>query len=156
MTPFACPRCRGVLEERVVPGRVLLRWCPRDHGVFVTKAELAHALPFAAAARLEEARERATPGEAPCAACGAAMQVMLAERHGDVVELDACPACEGHWFDGDELERVRRAPPPSATDRTRATPEGVKGLHGGTVTGGVAEAGVFVAFESILGLLDGW
>lgn len=134
-----CPRCGGALSPREAARKATFHAC-EGHGGFIAHDELQHALPFAAHAALEEARERAPPGPAECPMCGRAMGIALLKRGHDSIELDVCHHCGGCWFDTGELERARAAP--KGTGHVGAAPEHARALSGG---GDAAAAAVFVA-----------
>lgn len=147
-----CPRCHQPLEAR--EGH--LARCSGADGAFVDSHGLTKLAPFAAMAAYSEAAEHAAPGRASCPDCGATMSTLHVQRHGDRIELDACPACGGTWFDLGELERLT-APTPNL-------PRGARGgggrlaLHGGqgaALAAGLADPAVLAGlFEAIAALFD--
>lgn len=150
----ACPRCQAALVPHA-DGRLRLDACPVRHGLFVRAGELRRAVPMAAHAALEESLARAPSGDAACPACGARMRVLAVARHGDAIDVDACPACQGCWFDEGELERVRRAPPKDAGSAasTARVPEGAKGFSVASALAADASSGALWAFLELLGSL---
>lgn len=115
-------------------------------------ADLAHVLPVAAYAALRDAMDHSVPGHSACPGCGTAMRTL----HPRGVELDGCPACGGVWFDGGELERVKRPPQPPAGSAPAAAqpPRHAMGLAGGdavAVGGGIEIfAGIFQLIAAFL------
>ena len=102
---LACPRCEGSLMER---SRGLLRLdvCPSGHGAYATADALRRAVPADVLARLDAARGRAARRATPCPGCRARLLAVDVPAGGETVEVDACAACGGHWFDAGELERL--------------------------------------------------
>lgn len=143
-----CPRCSAPLTPREASRKATFHACD-EHGGFIAQEELEHALPFAAHVALQQARERAVAGDAPCAMCARPMGLALLVRGNDSIELDVCHHCGGCWFDVGELERARAAP--RGTGRTGPAPAGSKALSGGA---GGAAAQVFVDPGSWVVLVD--
>lgn len=150
-----CPRCDASLTPQPAGRKATLHACGDHHGVFATEADLTHVLPVAAHAALRDASARAAPGDLPCPSCASPMAMFVATRGRDRIELDACPTCLGTWFDGGELERVKRAPQtvegPAATRRSSHA----MGLAGdGTLAAGVGVEAIGGIFQLIASLLD--
>lgn len=148
-----CPRCAGALSPREAARKATYHACD-EHGGFVAKEELEHALPFAAHVALDDARRRAIAGWAACPMCAQPMGLAELVRGHDSIELDVCHACGGCWFDLGELERARAAP--KGTGQTGPAPHGSQALSGG---GGIAAAQVIVdpgAWIALVDLLGGF
>lgn len=147
-----CPRCEAPLAPHAVSRKATSYACA-EHGGFIAKEELEHALPFAAHVALEEARQRAAGGDAPCPSCAEPMGVALLSRNADSIELDVCHRCGGCWFDTGELERARAAP--KGTGHTGPAPRGAKAFAGGGAGAGAAQVfvdpGSWIAIVEFLG-----
>lgn len=143
-----CPRCGGALAPREAARKATFHACDA-HGGFVAHDELQHALPFAAHVALEEARERARGGDAPCPSCAQPMGLALLVRGHDSIELDVCHACGGCWFDAGELERARAAP--KGTGSTGPAPHGAKAFAGGAAAQVFVDPGSWIAIVDLLG-----
>ncbi|HUR67815.1 MAG TPA: zf-TFIIB domain-containing protein [Candidatus Thermoplasmatota archaeon] len=147
-----CPRCDATPVPRAEHG-VRLFACPADHGALLMREDRG-TLTVSARATLETALERSYGKRLACGACGTQADVVVAQRHGDAIELDACAACGGVWFDAGEVARIQARSPRRAGVAPATTPRGAQSLHGGTGHMG------FVAIEGIgtliAALLDGW
>lgn len=146
-----CPRCLQGLAERPLKRTVPLRVCPEGHGALLPKGG-ARELSVSAAAALEEALTKAGPAAIACPSCGGATRVVHVERHGDLVELDACRACGSIWFDAGEMDRVQRPPPRPAAQTT--SPPGVARLTEGGEGAWVFAEGVGPLLELVFSSLD--
>jgi len=148
-----CPRCDDVLQEERYESVQLLA-CPQGHGALLTE-EARRTLTVSARATLEQALETRHEGRLPCPTCRRGSALVVAHRHGDAIELDACAACGAVWFDAGEVARLHHLPPKRAVSAAPRRPPRAMGLAGGS---GI-ETG-WIAFEGIGGLvgalLDGW
>lgn len=99
-----CPVCSQHLE----PPLPLAEMCPAQHGVHLSGARLAHALPARGLALLHHALSR--PGTRACPGCCTTMERRLVTLpSGEEMDVEACASCGGHWFDTDELVRLTDA-----------------------------------------------
>lgn len=146
-----CPRCDEALHPQPAGRKAVLHACSGRHGVFATREDLRHILPVAAQVAVEDATHAMVPGVAPCPACAAAMGTL----HPRGVELDACFACGGVWFDGGELDRVRAAPQ-GETSRSPHRPHGARGLAGGEAMMAAADPWAIAGIFQLLGSLLDW
>jgi Zn-finger nucleic acid-binding protein len=148
-----CPRCQETLvDERYESVRLLA--CPTGHGAILTKEDR-RTLTISARATLEEAMEARTNGRLACAMCARPADTVVARRHGDEIELDACAHCGAVWFDAGEVARLHALPPKTARAAS-ATPRGARALSGAGEAAPMAFLAIGDIGHLIAALLDGW
>lgn len=146
-----CPRDFTLLEARDW-GAATYLYCPKCRGVLLERLDMEKIVQSGAAPRIER-QEAPTEdldlqdGSALCSCAGVAMKTF--KRDG--VTLDLCPECNAVWFDAGELERV------VVENRRRFTTT----LSGGRPGGGIGAATPLDGVKMILKgvgdfLLDLW
>ena len=105
-----CPKCDTELAATTIQGIELDR-CTGCDGVWFDEKELDNVLQLKSSdirplrgGRLREDANR-KPGK--CPRDGNTLARIRSPRNTDIV-VDACPACNGIWLDGGELERLAK------------------------------------------------
>ncbi len=102
-----CPKCHGRLEDRTYGRRITVKrcedcqglWCKRETLATMKTEWMSEALDIGEAStgrRFNEIRD------VPCPECGETLTRVPDERQRHIW-LDACPSCDGVWFDAGEF-----------------------------------------------------
>jgi membrane associated rhomboid family serine protease len=138
MSHRRCPRCTFTLATLPVQG-ITFDACPRCRGVFVDHAEAAQLFgPFGDLSSWKTHRAAVQTGTARLACPGddagrhPRMDIWrVALPGGGVVEVDACPRCQGLWLDAGEARRLAAGREASASSppRVQRRPESLGTLN---------------------------
>ena len=105
-TTMKCPICR----DNLVPAGAGAMWCPRRHGLAVTRAILGEAKLFSLGPhllRIDASVPPGEPGNARGLHCPSCHEVMVeVDFRGSGTMIDVCLSCPARWLDAGELTRI--------------------------------------------------